>query len=73
MYVTRKFSPNRPTGPIRSSSRHVHIYICPLKCVFLAWTESAFSRGPSPLFGGDGALMGLSSGFSIKTIDPFDS
>ena len=33
---------------------------------FLAWTQSAFLRGPSPLFGGDQAHMGLSSG-ALKT------
>ena len=57
------------------------IHICPLKRVFFsvdrvrilhgpsphfAWTESAFSHGPSSLFGGDRARMGLSSG-AIKT------
>ena len=31
-----------------------------------AWTKSVFSQGPSSLFGGDRARMGLSSG-AIKT------
>ena len=61
------FSPNRPTGPIWSSSRDVCPFVCvlsvvPFPCDFLAWTESAFLRGPSLLFGGDRACMELSSG-----------
>ena len=47
------FSPNRPTGPLWSSSRNVRPLLfvvcrCPLQCNFLALTESAFSHGPSP-------------------------
>ena len=40
-----RFSPNRPTGPIRSSSRDVRVFVCvlsPQECFFLAWTESVF-------------------------------
>ena len=51
------FSQNRPTGPIRSSSQSVCTFICPLERVFLASTESAFLRGPSPFFGAHWLLL----------------
>ena len=46
------FSPNRSTGPIRSSGRNVCVSVwCPSSVFFLTWMKSAFSRGLSPLFG----------------------
>ena len=61
------FSPKQPTGPIRSSSQNVcifiYLYIFPLKRVFLAWTKSAFLREPSPLFRGKySGILGKYSG-----------
>ena len=51
VYNKRMLLPNPPTGPIRSTSHNT--CLLSLERVFLAWTQSAFLRGPSPLFGAD--------------------